>query len=162
MTDAIRPAQVADLDAVVQNLWDVAAEGRWLGTETPFDRDDRRDRFVALLERDTAALLVADRGPHGVVGHLSVDLAPYGVATIGMLVADGQRGRGVGTALLAAGRDWAIPAGAHKLALEVWPDNVPAIALYERFGFVREGRRVRHYRRRDGGLWDSLLMGLPL
>jgi len=29
-------------------------------------------------------------------------------------------------------------------------------------GFVEEGHRVKHYRRADGELWDSLIMGLPL
>ena len=29
----------------------------------------------------------------------------------------------------------------------MFPHNEPAIALYERFGFVREGYRKRHYRR---------------
>ena len=53
-------------------------------------------------------------------------------------------------------------AGAHKLALEVWPDNAPALQLYRKTGFVEEGRKVRHYRRSNGELWDSTLMGLHL
>jgi hypothetical protein len=27
---------------------------------------------------------------------------------------------------------------------------------------VEEGHRVKHYRRANGELWDSLVMGLPL
>jgi RimJ/RimL family protein N-acetyltransferase len=53
-------------------------------------------------------------------------------------------------------------AGAHKIALQVWPHNAAAIALYERFGFRREGYLTRHYRRRSGELWDAIIMGLPL
>ncbi|MDY6808269.1 MAG: hypothetical protein SW127_04545 [Actinomycetota bacterium] len=49
--------------------------------------------------------------------------------------------------------------GTHKVVLEVWPHNCVAIALYERHGFVREGLRPGHYRRRNGELWDSLEMG---
>ena len=52
--------------------------------------------------------------------------------------------------------------GAHKIELEVWPDNEPAIALYASAGFVREGHRRDHYRRRDGSLRSSVLMGLLL
>jgi RimJ/RimL family protein N-acetyltransferase len=79
-----------------------------------------------------------------------------------MLVAAGWRGRGVGSALLRAGIDWARRAGAHKVALQVWPHNQAAVALYEKFGFQREGRLRRHYRRRSGELWDAIVMGLPL
>jgi ribosomal protein S18 acetylase RimI-like enzyme len=48
------------------------------------------------------------------------------------------------------------------MALEVWPHNTVAINLYRRSGFVEEGRKVRHYRRKSGELWDSVLMGRPL
>jgi len=30
------------------------------------------------------------------------------------------------------------------------------------FGFQREGLLRRHYRRRNGELWDTVVMGLPL
>jgi len=52
--------------------------------------------------------------------------------------------------------------GLHKLSLEVFPHNEAALALYRKFGFVEEGRRVRHYRRESGELWDSVVMGLLL
>ncbi len=161
----VRPAVEEDLDAIVAATWAVAAEGRWLGTEVPFDRDLRRERLKTLMSAGTSALLVADAGPEagpGVVGHISVVLAPYGVADIGMLVIEGWRAKGIGTALLEAAISWARAAGAHKLALEVWPDNAPALQLYRKTGFVEEGRKVRHYRRSNGELWDSTLMGLHL
>jgi RimJ/RimL family protein N-acetyltransferase len=50
----------------------------------------------------------------------------------------------------------------HKLSLSVFPHNTAAIALCGRFGFVEEGRRVKHYRRSTGELWDSIDMGLLL
>ncbi len=164
-TVLVRPAIEDDLDEVVDQTWAVAAEGRWLGTEVPFDRDARRQRLSPMLSAEFSTLLVADTAPEGgpgIVGHISVSVAPYGVADIGMLVRDEWRGRGVGTALLAAAISWATAAGAHKIALEVWPDNVAALRLYRRAGFVEEGRKRRHYRRRNGELWDSILMGLPL
>jgi RimJ/RimL family protein N-acetyltransferase len=79
-----------------------------------------------------------------------------------MLVAADRRGRGVGSALVAAAIDWARAHDLHKLALGVFPHNEPAIALYRKFGFVEEGRLVRHIRRSDGQLWDLIEMGLPL
>ena len=96
------------------------------------------------------------------MGYISVEIASYGVADIGMLVTDGWRGRGLGSALLDAAMEWASGAGAHKVALEVWPHNDAGLALYRRAGFVEEGRKRRHYRRRNGEIWDAVLMGRPL
>jgi ribosomal protein S18 acetylase RimI-like enzyme len=159
----IRPATGADLDRLVELLWAVAAEGRWVGTEVPFDRDARRSGLAARLAGPGSVVLVADSGEEaGVVGNLTVVVAPYGVADIGMLLADGWRGRGVGSALLDAGLAWAAGAGAHKAGLEVWPHNEAGLALYRSRGFVEEGRRIRHYRRSNGELWDAVIMGRRL
>ena len=161
----IRVASGEDLDEVVQQIWDVAAEARWIGTEVPFDRDVRRVRLDALLTGASSTLLVADTstasGP-GVVGHISVAIAPYGVADIGMLIIAGWRGLGLGGRLLDAAIEWSTAAGAHKIALEVWPHNSSALELYRRVGFVEEGRKRRHYRRQNGEIWDAVLMGRSL
>ena len=157
----VREATLADVDGLVALLVDVAGEGRWIATEAPVDTDRRRRRFVEDIEGPHAIILVADAGGEP-VGELGLHLARYGVAELGMAVAPGWRGRGVGGALLAEGIEQARAAGAHKLALQVWPHNTAAIALYERFGFQREGYLRRHYRRRSGELWDAIIMGLPL
>jgi putative acetyltransferase len=161
----VRQAAESDLDVIIEQTWQVAAEGRWIGTEVPFDRAARRERLASALVNESATVLVASiagaDGP-GVVGHIWVSIAPYGVADIGMLIVEAWRGRGIGRLLLGSALEWAANAGAHKMALEVWPHNEAAIRLYRSAGFVEEGRKVRHYRRRNGELWDSVLMGRPL
>jgi len=79
-----------------------------------------------------------------------------------MAVAPPWRGLGVGSGLLAASIEWARNHGLHKLSLSVFPHNAAAIALYRKFGFVEEGRRVKQYRRASGELWDAIEMGLLL
>ena len=79
-----------------------------------------------------------------------------------MVVAREWRGRGVGSALMVAAIDWARGRGLHKLSLSVWPHNAAAIALYGKYGFVEEGRRVKQMRRQSGELWDVVDMGLLL
>ena len=157
----VREATMADVDTLVEMLAAVAAEGRWIGTEAPVDVERRRERMAEEVEGTDAIILVAEAGGEP-VGQLGLSLAAYGVGDLGMLVAPAWRGRGAGTALLAEAIARARKAGAHKLALEVWPDNRAAIALYERFGFQREGYLTRHYRRRSGELWDAVIMGLRL
>lgn len=64
--------------------------------------------------------------------------------------------------MLDTGLEHARSGGAHKVVLEVWPDNARAIALYARAGFQVEGLRRAHYRRRDGSLRSALLMAYLL
>jgi RimJ/RimL family protein N-acetyltransferase len=161
----VRPATGEDLDELVQHTWAVAAEGRWIGTEVPFDRRARREMLDRLSSGASSALLVADTSAAGgpdVVGHISIDVASYGVADIGMLIVAEWRGLGLGTVMLDAAIAWAAEAGAHKMALEVWPHNSAALELYYRAGFIEEGRKLRHYRRRNGEVWDAVVMGRPL
>ena len=165
MAPTIRAGTDEDVPLMVQQTWEVASEGRWIGTEVPFDRDLRADGLKHTIARPDGVLLVADASEEGgppVVGHISVRIAPYGVADLAMMIVDGYRGRGVGSAMMAASVEWARTTTAHKMALEVWPHNEAAIALYRRYGFVQEGRKVRHYRRNNGELWDAILMGLLL
>ena len=157
----VRPATLGDVDALVDLVAEVAGEGRWIATEAPVDVEERHHTVAEAVQSDHAIVLVAEAGGE-VVGDLGLHLARYGVADLGMAVLAGWRGRGVGSALLTEGIDQARAAGAHKIALQVWPHNAAALALYERFGFRREGYLTRHYRRRSGELWDAIIMGLPL
>ncbi len=115
----------------------------------------------ATLAREDAALFVAVRDG-AVVGELGLYPGWPGVYELAMLVERSQRGTGVGSALLKEGIDWANSMHAHKIALEVFPWNEGAIALYTKFGFIHEGYRRRHLRRSNGELWDVIAMGLLL
>jgi RimJ/RimL family protein N-acetyltransferase len=53
--------------------------------------------------------------------------------------------------------EWARASRVTKLELHVFPYNTGAIALYENFGFEREGYRRGHYRS-GGRLVDAILM----
>src|SRR5256885_7417324 len=105
--------------------------------------------------------LVAVAGTE-LIGSVVVEPSRHGFGEIGMAVAREWRGRGVGSALLAAAIERARERGLHKLSLGVFAHNAAAIALYRKFGFVEEGRRVKHYRRASGELWDAIEMGLLL
>lgn len=83
------------------------------------------------------------------------------MADLGLMVAAAHRRRGIGRALLARGVEWGREVGVEKLELHVFPHNEPAIRLYERFGFEREGLRRGHYRR-GSELVDAVLMAYPV
>ena len=80
------------------------------------------------------------------------------VGGVGMAVHDDFQGRGCGTALLAAVVDHADRwLTLTRLELTVWADNEPAIRLYQRHGFQREGVG-QAYAYRDGQYVDALFM----
>jgi ribosomal protein S18 acetylase RimI-like enzyme len=54
-------------------------------------------------------------------------------------VADGYRGKGIGTQLIDRAEACTRRAGLSRLSLHVWVDNVSAIKLYKRRGFVEVG-----------------------
>lgn len=66
---------------------------------------------------------------------------PNAAALFSMWVAPNARGHGLGEALIHAVEAWAIQAGYPMLGLGVTTTNEPAIALYERLGFVDNGDR---------------------
>jgi RimJ/RimL family protein N-acetyltransferase len=157
----VRRAVPDDVDAIVGLFVAVVEEEKWLGTQPPVDRPAQHARFTEETTSDQCASLVALVDDE-VVGHARVDMAPYGVAGLGMMVDERWRGRGVGGALVRAVLDAARDLGAHKVALQVWPHNEAARRLYLRHGFVEEGVLRRHYPRRNGQLWDAVIMGLVL
>ena len=151
-----RPMTDADRLPVAQIYADVASERNAIGAEPPVDVEARAASWQ--LEGSFVALLDGR-----IVGSLSVQPVYYhGYGEIGMHVERGARGQGVGSALMEAAIAWARGEGLHKLSLSVWPHNDAAIALYRKFGFVEEGRRVKQYRRKSGELWDTIDMGLLL
>jgi RimJ/RimL family protein N-acetyltransferase len=152
----VRRAEPEDAEEIGRAQKVVVEEGRWLATESPVTAAELADRVRQRRADGHIQLVLEDGG--ALVG--SVALKPTradGVISLGTWILPGHRGRGGGSALMAAALE-ARPPGVHKIELEVWPDNEAAIALYRRFGFEQEGLRRDHYRRRDGSLRSSLIM----
>lgn len=153
----VRPALASDAEAMAKLFAAVATERDGIATEPPVDVGERAAQFASNL----AGWVVAVSGGQ-VVGMLQVKANRHGFGEIGMLVDRGWRGRGAGSALVAAAIGLAHDQSLHKLSLEVFAHNTAAIALYRKCGFVEEGRRIKQYRRASGELWDSIIMGLAL
>jgi RimJ/RimL family protein N-acetyltransferase len=153
----VRPASVDDARATAELFAAVAEERDAIATEPPVDVEER----TALFARTAAGTVVAVADGR-VIGMLHVDVSRHGFGEFGMLVDRDWRGRGAGSALVQATVEWARDHGLHKLCLEVFAHNSAAIALYRKYGFMEEGRRIKQYRRDSGELWDSIVMGLLL
>ncbi|HEY7668165.1 MAG TPA: diaminopimelate decarboxylase [Actinomycetota bacterium] len=156
----IRPALPRDARSYLAFWRAIVAEGRAVRTESVtspvhvyrarFRRSwtDREAQIVALDGRRVVGHVYVQRELHPVTRH---------VATLGIAVAADRRSRGIGGALMAEAIRWGRSVGVEKLMLSVYPSNAAAIALYRRFGFVDEGRLVRHSRK-SYGYEDEVLM----
>jgi RimJ/RimL family protein N-acetyltransferase len=153
----IRPARDEDAEATAAITAVVAEEGT-IGAQPPVDLAARAAVLRGLLaDPGRAGAWVLCEGDR-VVGSTTARERIAGVLSLSMMLLPEARGRGAGRALLDAALEHARRVGAHKVDLEVWPDNGRAIALYAAAGFTVEGLRDRHYRRRDGSLRSSLIM----
>ena len=154
----IRAMEPEDMPAITEVLNQPQAV--WGTLQTPLvSVDARRKRQLETGPNDAGLVAVLDGKVIGMIGLHRGQLARrLHTASLGMAVHDGYAGRGAGRALLAAVVDlaerwWNIK----RLELNVYADNVRAIALYERFGFEREGL-LRAYAWRDGTYVDSIAM----
>ena len=128
--------------------------------ELPFSSEQDRREKLSRPRGDDVTLVACVDGE--VVGHLA--LMPYTnprtrhSGHLGIAVRDDWQGRGVGTELMRAALDLADNwLGLTRLDLRVYVDNASAIALYERFGFEREGTH-RRFAFRNGEYVDAHVM----
>ena len=158
----IRRARTKDAGPLVALAENVASEPEgWLITDGAWRTATDERRYLRALRRYNDAAVFVAEGPEGIVGRLSLGRDPHPasrhVADLGLMVAVDHRRRGIGRALLEQAVTWAEDVGVRKLELHVFQHNEGAIALYESFGFRREGYRKGHYRRgRD--YVDAILM----
>jgi diaminopimelate decarboxylase len=157
---AIRPATPRDAASFLEAFRSVARERRFIQSEdvsgTP--RMYRRRFRHAVTPEEAFLVAVADGS---VIGSIAIRRGTHAAtrhtASLGMHVIAPWRGRGVGTALMEEGMRWARRHGVERVELSVYPHNDAAIALYRKFGFVEEGRLVRHARK-SYGYEDEILM----
>lgn len=81
---------------------------------------------------------------------------------LSVLVAPALRGRGHAGALIGVHLSTLAGLGLRDVHLEVEDGNLPAIALYRRYGFAQTGRREGYYARLDGTRGAALSMRATL
>ena len=151
---AMEPEDVPDLT----EAWN--QPGAYSGTfQLPYtSRDARQKNFASAPATRTRLVAVIDGKVVGAIGLDRYENRRSHAAEFGIAVHDDYAGRGAGSALIAAILDLADNwLQLKRIELNVWADNAGAIALYERFGFEREGLH-RAYVWRNGAYVDAVAM----
>jgi ribosomal protein S18 acetylase RimI-like enzyme len=110
-------------------------------------RPDVEEGLARVLDGDTSYLLVA-RVDGGIVGVLTLVIFHIPTATKAriedVVVDDEVRGKGIGEALVKAGMELAVEAGAESVDLTSHPSREAANRLYRRLGFeIRDTNLLR-------------------
>ena len=157
----IVPISEGHIEGYNRCLDSVARERRYIGFVRGPSLESSRE-YVLFNIRDGVPQFVAVEGDE-VVGWC--DISPgkregfTHCGTLGMGLIMGYRRRGIGTRLMERTIEAAKARGIERVELEVYASNEPAISLYEKRGFVREGVK-RRARKLDGVYDDSLIMAL--
>ncbi len=144
MTDLV-PLAEAQLDAIV-GIERAAFAGRQPWSRAAFESELRQPQSLWRVALDGGAVAGYGGGRIGSGEFHLLNLATH---------PDHLR-RGIGRALLRELLRLAADLGAPTAVLEVRPENLPALRLYESLGFIRIGERRGFYP--DGGA--ALLMSL--
>ncbi len=104
------------------------------------------EQFWSELAQESRAYAVAVDGER-IIGYAGAFLLAPDSDVQTIAVSPRDQGRGVGAILLTWLIEQAAAQGCRQMLLEVRSDNVPAIAMYERFGFERISVRRDYYER---------------
>ncbi|MBB5018328.1 putative acetyltransferase [Chitinivorax tropicus] len=141
----IRRATVEDAPAVARIFEDQAAVAGTMQVPWP-QADNWRKRLLDQSVDQVELVAMVDGGVVGIAGiRCESKLRRRHVGYIWMAIADRWQGKGVGSCMMAELIDLADSwFNLTRLELTVYTDNVAAVALYRKFGFVIEGEHVQH------------------
>jgi L-amino acid N-acyltransferase YncA len=156
----VRPATAADAAAICA-IYNQGIEDRVATLETELRTPEERRQWLA-ARGPRHPVLVAENEAGEVVGWGSLNAfnpreAYRHVADFSVYVERGQRGQGIGRALLSRLIELGREHGFHKLVLAAFPTNASGMRLYETMGF----RTVGIYKEQgllDGRWVDTIVM----
>jgi RimJ/RimL family protein N-acetyltransferase len=161
MTIDVAPIAPEHIESYWRALDIVARERRYLTLHEAFPLPETRAFVLSLMEKGDPMHVAVANGE--VVGWCDIQRHPFSAhshrGTLGIGVIPDYRGRGIGARLMDQTLKQAFAAGFIRIELNVRADNLRAVRLYERAGFVREGM-LRDAVFVDGDFHDAIAMAL--
>jgi ribosomal protein S18 acetylase RimI-like enzyme len=131
------PGSAADIDAVLELLRRTDAEA---GFDPNLVSREAAAHFISIAAPDQGYQFYASVGDR-LVGYGRLERSPFdraGVGVVALTVTAAYRRKGFGEALLRALLRAALETGPRRVWLSVRPDNLAAVRLYEKLGFMRD------------------------
>jgi ribosomal protein S18 acetylase RimI-like enzyme len=161
----IRDARIEDAALLGEAEREIAKiPGRLVSRPSELKDESIHEKIVAITGSQRGKFVVIESAGQ-IVGHAFLD--PWRLEAIAHVVEltiaihEGHQGKGFGRALLSYLIDWAKSnPKLEKINLHVRSSNTPAIALYEKMGFIVEGIRVKMIKLGPGAYVDNIAMAL--
>ncbi|WNF35822.1 GNAT family N-acetyltransferase [Bacillaceae bacterium IKA-2] len=162
----LRSATLLDTKAVLRLSYQVISENDTLVTTIgEFNVTEEQQRsFITMYNDDPSNVMIVAEYNRNIIGVLTFQRGMlqkyFHHGSIGMIVKKTWRSSGIGTALLTTFLEWAdYQPLLEKLCLDVLASNEKAIALYNKLGFIEEGRQKNQVKIANGHYEDLIIMG---
>ncbi|MFS8045743.1 N-acetyltransferase family protein [Rhizobium sp. BR 314] len=157
----IRPIAGEHIEGFHKALDTVAREREYLSMLEAFPLEQIRAFVLEMIAKGNPQFVALANGE--VVGWCDISRHAFPshahAGRLGMGILPAFRGQGIGRRLIEATLKAARDVGIERVELSVHADNSRAIALYEKVGFVREGRACKSVRI-DGRYKDAIHMAV--
>lgn len=165
----IREARIEDAANLIKLVgWYLEESDNLLPTNDEFKPklEDEIKWVESFLSANDSLLLVAESDGM-LIGNLDISagnkIKTKHIASLGVGVIKQYWHNGLGTTLLENALKWAKDMSKLEIIwLQVFSSNKRAIALYEKFGFTKDGIQNDFIKQPDGGYSDIVLMSLKL
>lgn len=163
-----RTAKEQDAEKVVEFFNMVGGETTYMSFEKDeyaLDVKEQAELLQSFEGKETNTMLLAMDGEE--IAGLSTITSSHKIksrhiAELGIVVAKKYHGRGIGTSLIHQVTDWVRENGiTTKMRLDVRADNLKAVQMYLKLGFVVEGY-IKHSTLLNGVYYDDYIMGMML
>ena len=108
------------------------------------------------LESSNSKYIIAKTNDGEIIGFAGIKIILDNADIMNIVVKKSWRNQGVGNLLLSNLISICKISNLSSLSLEVNEDNLPAIHLYEKFGFKQVGVRKNYYQDKDGMIMSLL------
>ena len=109
------------------------------------------------LESSNSKYIIAKTNDGEIIGFAGIKIIVDTADIMNIVVKKSWRKQGVGNLLLSNLISLCKNSNLSSLSLEVNEDNLPAIHLYEKFGFKQIGVRKNYYHSKDGIIMEYLI-----
>lgn len=154
----IREAKIEDANEILLLVKNVMGEVEFFPKE-PEEFNLTVEQEVEYIKK-TSLFLVAEIDGK-IVGSTTLQkgssIKTVHVSTFGITILKAYSGLKIGSLLIKNVIEWSKENGVEKIELEVFEENIPAIGLYKKFGFIVEGRKNRNIKINDK-YKDTLLL----